>query len=299
MAFINLIVTKDAKVSVCKNQLKLVSENETDFPLEDINSIMFESLYCNISTYTLNKFAEFGITTFFCDEKHLPNAILIPFNSHFKQSEVFEMQLSLPKPLQKRLWQSIIIQKILNQAKVLEILGKDFVKLIDYSKKVLSGDNQNIEASAANFYFRQLFGAKFIREKECFINACLNYGYAIIRGLIARTLTIHGFTNCIGLKHSNKFNQFNLTDDIIEPFRQIVDLFVANLIQDDNFNELTSEVKYLIYNLINTNVLINNQKQVLHYAVEIVVSSLLNSLKTKNNKIVLPTIIPIEMHEYE
>ena len=203
----------------------------------------------------------------------------------------------MPKPLQKQLWQSIVKRKIENQATCVEFTSNEPVDdLYSLAKSVSSDDAKNLEAVAANLYFKKIFGKDFVRRDDSFINLALNYGYSIVRGLIARTLTVYGFEPSIGVHHASELNNFNLADDIIEPFRPIVDMIVFNFIGQE---KLTPQIKKQLFALVNQDVEINGQIYALSYAVELVVQSLKNCLMSGKCELLLPKILPICMHRYE
>lgn len=297
MGYINIYVSNDAYLYVKNSQLFLENkENKADYPLEDVNSIMIENLNTTISTYTLSKCSEFGILVFICNQNHLPCGVVLPFCEHYQTLSVYNAQVSLSKPLQKQLWQTIIKNKIENQNEVLNIFGK-FDKLKKLKNEVLSGDSGNIEAKASLIYFKELFGKDFKRRDENFINACLNYGYSIIRGFIARSIAVHGLTPYIALFHTNQYNAFNLADDLIEVFRPIVDLFVKAKLEDEK--ELSSSVKASLLGIINIDMLVDGQKQTLSNAIEMLVESYVKSLKENKNLIKNVYICGLNEHKYE
>lgn len=164
------------------------------------------------------------------------------------------------------------------------------------AKNVASDDNKNLEAKAAAFYFPALFGKGFYRSVDCIENAALNYGYSILRGIIARTLVAYGMEPCLGIHHRSELNQFNLADDIIEPFRPFVDLFVSSM----NFfdDELTSESKHQLFNISNYLIYQNNKKFSIYSAIEQCVISLSQSYINGNNLVKLPKLIPLESRRY-
>ena len=182
--------------------------------------------------------------------KHLPNGILIPFNNHSRLLKMVNIQLNATKPFKNRLWQQIVQTKVINQGKVLEYIGNERCKELFYlSALVVSGDKDNIESTAANIYFKELFSKKFTRRHENPINGALNYGYSIIRGAVARSLTMYGFLPVIGIHHHNELNQFNLADDLMEVYRPIVDYWVYKNINIDS--KIDPKTKVKLYNLLN------------------------------------------------
>lgn len=298
MGYINVFLSKPCRLFVKNRQLVVEGETDNSFPIEDLNSVLIESGECNVTSTALRSLADNGVAVYVCDEKHLPNGVFLPYKTYYRPLKTLELQLSVSKPLQKQLWQNIVKQKIFNQATCLVLCGKaeDAQYLFDLSKRVNSDDTKNSEATAANYYFKKMFGVDFERRNDNFINSALNYGYAIVRGIIARTLTVHGFEASFGLHHVNQLNNFNLADDIIEPYRPIVDLIVDGMTE---YNELIPDAKRKLFLLMNQDVDIDGQAHALSYAVELTVQSLRNCLEQGKAEITLPKVLPIRIHKYE
>ena len=298
MGYINIYVSKSAYMYVKNEQLFLEnSENKVDYPLEDINSIMVENLNTTISTYTLSKLSQNGILCFICNQNHLPAGVVLPFCEHYQTLSMFENQINLSKPLQKQLWKSVIENKIENQNDVLNMCGgNDNLKHL--KETVFSGDSSNNEAKASLIYFKELFGKGFVRRDDSMsINAFLNYGYSIIRGFVARSIVVHGMQPFLGINHSNQLNQFNLADDLMEPFRPIVDLFVKIYLSEEV--ELNTKIKAEIYDIMSIDVQIDGQKNSVSYAIEQYVQSFQKSIKESKNLLKKIKIIGLEKHQYE
>lgn len=300
MGFLNIFVGSKVYANIEKNQLKLTKIDNSDnitYPLVDINSVMFDDSFSTITLKTLNKLSENNIITYFCDEKHLPQSYLLSYNSFYKNLEVYNKQIEVKKPTLKNIWKNIIRSKISNQIEVLNILNIEN-ELDIYLDKILSDDSSNIEGVVAGKYFRLLFGTNFNRRLDSCINSALNYGYAIIRGSIARSVVSHGLQPFIGIHHINKLNNFNLVDDLIEPFRAIVDLYISSNL--DYFNEqLNHEKKMFLLNLLNLDILWKGQKISVSYAIDNLVESYVNCITNNEPNIFLPQILPPRMHEYE
>ena len=290
MAFKNLFIESNVRLSVKNEQLVVLNNEEHTIPLEDINSICIDSLRTNITTYTLNKIVEHDIILYVCDEKHLPKGMLLSVNNYSRKLRNLKRQIEMPKPVLKRMWQSIVMQKIENQALVLKELEyyDSYKELKLISNKVLSGDSTNMEAVAAAIYFKTIFGKDFSRKNADLYNSCLNYGYAIVRGMISRSLVMYGFEPALGIFHHNQLNAFNLADDIIECFRPLVDLYVLKNVTIKD--ELDSDTKRVIYNLINILILIDGKSYNIQTAIEDVVKSLATSFENKSNDIKLPVL---------
>lgn len=301
MAYKNVYIGTERRIRVTQNQLFI---DEASIPLEDINSVMIENRQCSVSTYALSEFSKYGIATYVCDEKHLPAGVLVPINRHSRYLEHISLQLDASKPLLKRIWQTIVVGKITNQALCLQYAGKDNSDRLQLMvSRVQSGDKANTEARAAALHFRSLFGDNFVRREDSLINAALNYGYSIIRGNIARSTTSYGFEPCLGINHSSNLNQFNLVDDFIECYRPLVDLFVfMNFTADhteDMEEELSPDMKKRLFGLLNYDVSINGGLYTVASSINILISSYLSSLTKKENAIQVPRLVGLREHRYE
>lgn len=296
MRFRNLLVVNPARISVRNGQLLIEQAETTRFPLEDIATVMLESRQIQISAAALESMAVSGITVFFCDEKHLPSAQLLAVNQFVRRRKLLFAQFELNKPLKKRLWQTVVRAKIQNQAKCLQLLGRDGCEeLRKMADRVTSGDTGNVEGSAAAFYFKRLFGADFTRGSECAENAALNYGYAIIRGTAARNLVMHGLEPCIGIEHCSEVNNFNLADDLMEPYRPVVDLYVASHVSDcDEDGLLPSKTKRELFDLLNVLVGQNGMRFRVCGSIERLTSSLASSILNECNSLEVPELLGLE-----
>ncbi len=297
MAFRNIFISSPAKLSVKNSQLIIKTSEEYSFPLEDISTILIESAQVSLTSALLTQCAQGGVLVYLCDNKHLPCAVLTGFNNHSRKLKILQAQINLKLTLRKHLWQDIVKRKIENQAGTLEILDKDNTEISSLVKKVKLNDEDNLEAVAASKYFRILFGKDFSREYDDITNARLNYGYSIVRGCVCRCLAVYGFEPSLGLHHKSQLNPFNLADDIMEPFRPVVDLCVRQM--DDEQHFLSVRDKQILYNLLNCDVILDKQKHPLSYAIEKTVQTLQNSYLNDKNSLKLPEVIPLKQHEYE
>ena len=300
MAFRCLVFSSPVSLSV-KNKQLVVDSNKTvgSIPIEDIQAILFENQHVMASVYLLGKLVCDGITVYFCDEKHLPCAVLLPFYQHSRNTGVVRVQEGISLPLKKSLWKCIVVVKILNQAECLKLCNdiSGYRYLVALAKSVKSGDSQNVEAVAANYYFKRLFGADFSRDNNNARNSALNYGYAIMRGLIARLVTGYGFLPMKGLFHDNVYNSFKLADDLMEPFRPVVDLFVVmNVCNDDSFS---SDCKHQLFNLLNVDMLFDGKLYCLSYAAELMVRSFSHCCRDSSVDFCIPKLVSLCFHKYE
>lgn len=301
MGFRNIKIDSNLQLHIENQQLVIGNFSEIKFPLEDINSILIENQAVTFSSYFLQKMADMGIAVYVCDEKHLPNAVLLPMAKHSRHFKVLKCQIEIGKPLQKRLWQQIVIQKIKNQSLCLRLLNKDGAsELQKMCKEVQSGDKTNVEAKAAAYYFRKMYGLGFSRADDHIINLALNYSYAIVRGIIARSIVCYGLEPSIGLFHRSELNCFNLADDMIEPFRPIVDLHVSGKFDiSETRDVLTPEIKRELYGIINYDMLIKGEKRILSNCVDMLIASYSSILQGNKEELDLPELMQLQVHSYE
>lgn len=288
-------IQNPAKLSTRDNQLVIAQDEEVNLPLEDLDALIIDSpATCTVRL--LNELADKSVTVVICDEKHLPSSVLLPYSQHSRQAKVTRQQLAMSQPLKKQLWQKIIEQKITNQADVLDYFHLDSSQLRQYSSDVKSGDSTNRESIAARIYFDQLLDDA-TRRKPMWHNSALNYGYAMVRSHIARHVAARGLVVSQGIFHHNELNSFNLADDIIEPYRAAVDLYilskVAPLHIGDTDKNLTKQDRQLIIDILNLSVIIKDKRFTLKHAVERTVESFIESIEIKEaSKLLLPKILP-------
>ncbi len=200
--------------------------------MDDIHALILSANQIQFSKNIMVECAERNIIMVICGYNYLPTALVIPHNGHFNATAMLENQIALTKPLKNRLWQGIVQQKIKNQAHIVQKNHgpiASYLKLMALVERVESADKTNQEAVAARLYWPALMGATFKREQDGtdIINIACNYGYAILRATVARALVGNGFNTALGLFHHNKLNPFCLVDDIMEPYRPIIDFFVV------------------------------------------------------------------------
>lgn len=300
MSFRTVVVSNSASLNVKHNNLVINNGNEFLIPIEDISVLLIEGVAVNLTNRLLAKLSQNNVATVICNEKHLPEATIIPINSHHRSYKVLKEQINQSASFNKRIWKNIIKQKINNQARCLElnsIRGSEF--LLNLSGSVESGDKGNREAIAAKFYFKKLFDENFTRDDDVGVNFALNYGYTIMRSLVARTLVIYGFNSALGVHHCNELNSFNLADDFMEVLRPIVDNWVYKNINSEN-TELTREERIKLVDLVNCNCIIEKQNHSVMNAVDKMISSYKTACNKKDFRVLkLPEIIELEYHYYE
>lgn len=299
MEYKNIVLSRPARLSVRQRQLVIEQEETCTVPIEDLSSVLIESGQVVLTAHAATELALHGVTVFLCDEKHLPCCQLLPVNQFCRQRKLLTAQQKLPKPLKKQLWQQIVVQKIRNQAECLRLCEKDgWRELLDMADSVRSDDSDNREAVAAAFYFPHLFGDGFSRGTEDSRNAALNYGYAILRGGIARNLVLHGLEPCLGIHHRSELNNFNLADDLIEPFRPIVDLYVAQNVSKTETG-LSQTQKIELFNLTNVLVKQADRRYRVMLSMGRTCTALANSITEQKMLLELPELLPTEQHRYE
>lgn len=214
-----------------------IDEQRTEIPLDDIFGVLILSEDIWISTNVLSGLLERGIAVQFCDSRYMPSGLLLPFVGHSLTRSRQLAQIKLSKPQVGRLWQKIIVQKISNQANVLSILKLNDVHVKKFICEVEIHDVGNHEAQAARVYWQNLFGRDFRRNsKDGGLNSFLNYGYAVLRSSISRYSVACGLNPALGLFHKNMENPFCLVDDLMEPFRPIVDRHCFFLQEEKELN---------------------------------------------------------------
>lgn len=300
MEYRNIFLANPARLSVQREQLVIEQAEKFTVPLEDISAVLIESRQVLLSAHAAAALAGHGVTVLFCDDKHLPCAQLLPVNQYCRQRKLLMAQCDIGKPLKKQLWQQIVARKLQNQAACLRLSGREgWEELRQMAGRVLSGDSDNREAVAAALYFPRLFGPGFSRGDEADPrNAALNYGYAILRACIARNLVVHGLEPCMGLHHRSELNNFNLADDLIEPYRPIVDLYVAQ-----HFTEmdevLTPGQKAGLFNLTNYLVRQAGRQYRVMLSIGRACAALADCITEQTPSPELPELIPLELHRYE
>lgn len=275
------------------DNLKVIrEETELLIPLSDIHTIIVDNQRTVVTGRLINKLSEYHILMVFCDERHLPNVYALSPHSHYQSSRVIEKQIKWKDQTKGEMWQKILQHKIENQASVLSYLKKDqeVTRLLHlYASQVDFADETNREGHAAKLYFKELFGKDFVRERGAFdgINSGLNYGYIVLRSSMARTIVAYGLHPAFGIGHYNQYNAFNLADDLMEPFRPIIDLWVSVLLAKHDFLDKKTKQK-LVHLLSSNKILIGNQKQTILNAIEILVQSFIRGMNEEKPNLLIP-----------
>jgi len=300
VAWRSVMISRPARLRREHYSLAIDQEKTAFVPFEDIAVIVLNHREITLTHPVLSACAEYGISLFSTGDNHQPNGVFLPFLQHSRTTRMLRKQLGITRPTAKRVWADIVRRKIENQAACLALCNKRGAeKLEACARRVRSGDPDNLEGQAAALYFAQLFGADFYRNDETrWTNAALNYGYAVLRGTIARGLVAHGLHPSVGLFHDSEQNAFNLADDLIEPFRPVVDLHVfmrPALTEGD----LMPEDKQALVALLNVDVGMSQGNMSVLSAIEYAIESLARAYESGPAELDLPRLIGLQAHRLE
>lgn len=268
-------------------------EAERTIPIEDIGVVILDNRRITVTSGVLNALLENNCAVITCDSKSMPVGLLLPLCGHKTQNERFRSQLDSSLPLRKQLWQQTVKQKILNQECVLRSnTEKETRCMCVWSNDVRSGDPDNLEARAAAYYWRNIFldFPDFVRDREGTPpNNLLNYGYAILRAVIARSLVGSGLLPTLGIHHHNRYNAYCLADDIMEPYRPYVDQLVIDILHRfDNVSSLSKELKMELLSIPMIDVVVNGKRSPLMIAAQQTTASLAKCFSGETRRISYP-----------
>ena len=294
MAWRVIGISNPARLSVKDNQLVIAQDESVNLPIEDIDALILDSYGVTLTANLVTELSSSGTTVIICDEKHLPSSVILPYSQHSRQAKVSRQQLAMGQALKKQLWRKIVMQKIINQADVLQQFNYDAEPLRKIAGEVRSGDIDNRESLAARLYFANLLDDA-TRRKPTWYNAALNYGYAMVRSHIARHIAARGLVASQGIFHRSELNSFNLADDLIEPYRAAVDEYILSHVAPFHVGEddanLTSKDRREIIDVLNYNISINDKKYSIKHAVERNVESFIQCIdQDSSDYLVLPKL---------
>ena len=268
-------------------------EAERTIPIEDIGVVVLDNKRITITSGVMEALLENNCAVITCNQKSMPVGLLLPLCGNATQNERFRSQIDASLPLRKQLWQQTIKQKILNQEYVLrDNTDKETNCMRVWSNDVRSGDPDNLEARAAAYYWKNLFNdyPNFVRDRDGSPpNNLLNYGYAILRAIIARSLVGSGLLPTLGIHHHNRYNAYCLADDIMEPYRPYVDQLVLDIIHNNNeIPEITREIKLQLLSIPTLDVVINGKRSPLMIAAQQTAASLAKCFAGESKRISYP-----------
>lgn len=293
-----------AYLSLKNNQLIIDRKNSRDIqeqiidistiPIEDIGVVVLDNKQVTISSAAISALIDNNVALVSCNEKSMPTGLMLPLESHSVQSERFRDQLGSSLPLRKQMWQQTVMAKIRNQAGILKyVTGEEAKNMLIWSKSVRSGDSGNLEARAASFYWKNVFPEVdgFSRDRfNPYPNNFLNYGYAILRAIIARALVSSGLLPTFGIHHHNRYNAFCLADDIMEPYRPFVDMLVIEIMKETPEPELNKSIKERLLSIPVLDVMIDGHRSPLMIAASTTAASLNKCFAKQSRKLLYPEI---------
>lgn len=301
MTWRSVMISRPATLRREKFALLIEQEQTARVPFEDIAVIVLNHREITLTHPVLSACGEYGIGLFATGPNHHPNGVFMPFLPHSRGTRMLRLQLDLGRPAAKRAWQAIIQAKIGNQAECLKLTDNPGVERLEsLARRVRSGDPDNLESQASGLYFRSLFGNSFHRGQPRWINAALDYGYTVFRAAIARGLVAHGFLPALGLFHASEQNAFNLADDLIEPFRPLVDLHVVKHRIGHDVDELHPADKAALVALLNVDMAMPRGTMSALSSIEQAVESLARIYEGDSTELLeLPQLIGLAAHQYE
>lgn len=261
-------------------------------PVTEVDTLLLSSPHAMCSVTALAALASQGAPVIVCDRAMRPAGMMLPFREHHEIATRISAQATASLPLRKRLWKAIIGSKIMGQAAVLHELKGSHFGLHEMARGLRSGDPANVEGRAARRYWSKLFGPAFRRRRgESLSNKMLDYGYAVLRAAVTRSICTAGMHPSLSIHHHNRANAFALADDLIEPFRPVVDRLIANLLSDNNqSSDLTPLLKRQIVGCLETTLPFKGENRTVNDAIRRSASSLAGVFLGNREKISLPWI---------
>ena len=297
MGYRTLEISTACEIHIKEGQLEITSDAGTILiPIEDLSQIMVHGANIRLSTMDLSILSQNKVSLMTLDEKYLPTSIVLPFEGHARQSKLMHAQVSQGKDVYLDLWLQIINRKISNQARVLSIMGMEGAENISKYLDNMTAENIDItEALSAKEYFTY-YHEGLNRRGDDPVNSRLNYGYAVVRSYIARSLVAAGFHPTFGIHHDSQLNAFNLADDLIEPYRAMVDIVAHNNIGSNV--QLSKIERREIAHVLHNACMIDGVKVNVMSAIDMMVESLKRiMLDNSSEKLMLPIVLPVESME--
>lgn len=289
------LVVKLLDPSAYNAKMGIKHEPTTTIPIEDIGILLLDHPQITLTHGVMNAMLENNVAIITCNNRHLPTGLTLPLDGNTLQSERFRDQINASLPLKKQLWQQTVAQKIRNQAAVLkQMCNTEVGNMLAWSQKVRSGDADNLEGRAAAYYWSCMFPnlPGWTRGQEGdWPNALFNYGYAILRAMVARALVSSGLLPTLGIHHHNRYNAYCLADDIMEPYRPYVDQLVLQMLPCYiNAQEISKEMKADLLQVPVADVVIGGQRSPMMVAISQTTASLYKCFSGEMRKIAYPEI---------
>ena len=279
-----IVVTGRGKLDLRYNSISIRRDNGTDFiHIGEVNTLILETTTISITAALMCELIKQKVKVIFCDEKSNPHFELLPFYGSHDCSAKIKEQIAWTDFLKESLWTVIVTEKIENQMKLLKKLNKEEYRILqEYASQIEHNDNTNREGHSAKIYFSALFGNNFSRNKENSLNAFLNYGYQLLLSTFNKEIVANGYLTQIGIFHKNMFNYYNLSSDLMEPFRVIVD----ELAYKENPQKFEKDEKRKLQNILNLKFRINNVNHYLSDVIKIYTKSIFDALSSNDLSLV-------------
>ena len=284
MSWRTVVISTRAKLDLQMGYLVVRGEGTVKIPLGEIGMLLIENTAVSLTASLLAELTKRKVKVVFCDEKRNPSSELVGFYGSHDTSNKVRKQISWKEATKQAVWTEIVSEKIKKQKELLETLGKEAEAelLSSYIDEIQWNDITNREGHAAKVYFNALFGMDFTRTSDNLINAALNYGYSIVLSAFNREVTANGYITQLGLFHDNMFNPFNLSSDLMEPFRILVDQTVWNM----PLQEFEHKEKMAIVNILNHEVEIDGRRQYVGNAIKIFCKSVFDALNEDDSSLI-------------
>lgn len=283
------------RIGLKDNQLYIDFDDERSprkVPIEDIGVVVLDDPRVVMTNALITSLMENNSAIVSCNTKHMPDSLMLRMHEHHAFTEKVRNQFTSSEPLRKNLWQQTVIAKIKNQGSLLRLLGIDADNMDYWASSVKSGDPDNYEARAAAYYWRQMYGEESGFKRTRFgepPNNLLNYGYAILRAVVARSLVASGLMTFMGIHHKNKYNPYCLADDIMEPYRPLVDQLVLVIAEEESdLEELTPAIKAKLLTVPTLDVNIDGKRSPLMVAVQRTTASLTRCFEGGSRRLLYP-----------
>lgn len=279
MSFRTVVISNKCKLSYKNNYMIVRNENLNMVHLSEINTLVIDTTLVSITAILMCELMDRKIKVIFCDEKHNPKGELVQCYGSHNTSKKIMNQVKWKISIKDEVWTQVIKNKINNQSYILKKHEKEnWDRLLEYSQQVECGDKTNREGHSAKVYFNSLFGMDFNRDSSCEINSALDYGYSILLSSFNKEIVANGYLTQLGIHHKNEFNYFNLSSDLMEPFRPVVD-DVVYVNKDCYFDK---DFKLKLIDILNIKVKINNGNYYLSNAISLYLNSIIKALEAND-----------------
>jgi CRISPR-associated protein Cas1 len=273
---------------------KFKKEAQAKIPVEDIGVVVIDHQQVTITQGLIAALLDKNVALITCDTTHHPTGLFLPLNVNTLQSERFRSQIDSSLPLKKQLWQQTVNAKICNQAQLLKRKNIPIDNMMNWAENVRSGDPDNYEARAAAYFWKNIFPPtlEFTRARDGVApNNILNYGYAILRAIVARGLVASGLLPTLGIHHRNKYNAYCLADDIMEPYRPFVDAIVVHIVENaEDYTELSTSIKKQLLEIPVVDIHIGGERSPLMVGLQRTTASLVKCFDGSSKKIIYPEL---------